>query len=106
MALYLGHVPVLTIMIIGRWKSDAFLRYIRKQVALFSENLTDRMLDVDSFFTTPEPLLLILKMAQVGVGESTIINLQSLVTNPSPGRNYENGGRGEDLCRLESRNNL
>lgn len=54
MALYLGHVPVLTIMIIGRWKSDAFLRYIRKQVALFSENLTDRMLDVDSFFTTPD----------------------------------------------------
>ena len=54
MALYLGHVPVLTIMIIGRWKSDAFLRYIRKQVALFSENLTDRMLTVDSFFTTPD----------------------------------------------------
>ena len=51
---YLAGVPVLTIMIIGRWKSDAFLRYIRKQVALFSQNLTDKMLQVSSFFTMPD----------------------------------------------------
>ena len=54
MALFLAGVPVLTIMIIGRWKSDAFLRYIRKQIALFSQNLTDKMLQVDSFFTMPD----------------------------------------------------
>ena len=54
MALFLAGVPVLTIMIIGRWKSDAFLRYIRKQVALFSQNLTDKMLQVNSFFTMPD----------------------------------------------------
>ena len=54
MALFLAGVPVLTIMIIGRWKSDAFLRYIRKQVALFSQNLTDKMLQVTSFFTMPD----------------------------------------------------
>ena len=76
MALYLGHVPVLTIMIIGRWKSDAFLRYIRKQVALFSENLTDRMLEVDSFFTTPD-----------------FDRIQQAATNssPTPPLNTENG---------------
>ena len=28
--------PVFTIMMIGRWSSDAFLRYIRKQVEQFS----------------------------------------------------------------------
>eukprot|EP00956_Cyclotella_meneghiniana_P025476 scaffold53298_cov92-Cyclotella_meneghiniana.AAC.1 len=31
MAMYLGEVPVYTIMMLGRWSSDAFLRYIRKQ---------------------------------------------------------------------------
>ena len=30
MAMYLGECPVYTIMMIGRWSSDAFLRYIRK----------------------------------------------------------------------------
>jgi hypothetical protein len=37
MAMHLAEVPVYTIMIIGRWSSDAFLRYIRKQVAQFSQ---------------------------------------------------------------------
>ena len=30
MAMYLGECPVYTIMMIGRWSSDAFLRYFRK----------------------------------------------------------------------------
>ena len=54
MTLFLAGVPVLTIMIIGHWRSDAFLHYIRKQVALFSQNLTDKMLQVDLFFTMPD----------------------------------------------------
>ena len=36
MQMYLGEIPVYTIMLIGRWSSDAFLRYIRKQVEQFS----------------------------------------------------------------------
>lgn len=32
MAIYLVEVAVYTIMLIGRWSSDAFLWYIRKQV--------------------------------------------------------------------------
>ena len=32
MAMYLDEVPVYTIMLNGRWSSDAFLLYIRKQV--------------------------------------------------------------------------
>ena len=32
MTMYLAGVPTFTIMMIGRWSSDAFLRYIRKQV--------------------------------------------------------------------------
>ncbi|KAL7466163.1 hypothetical protein ACHAXS_006462 [Conticribra weissflogii] len=40
MAMYLGECPVYTIMMIGRWSSAAFLRYIRKQVELFSHNVS------------------------------------------------------------------
>ena len=48
MAMNLGECPVYTIMMIGRWSSDAFLRYIRKQVEQFSHNVAQRML---RFFT-------------------------------------------------------
>lgn len=44
MAMYLDEVPVYTIMLIGRWSSDAFLLYIRKQVEQFSHNVSTRMI--------------------------------------------------------------
>ena len=44
MAMYLGECPVYVIMMIGRWSSDAFLLYIRKQVEQFSHNVSCRML--------------------------------------------------------------
>ncbi len=43
MAMYLGEYPVYTIMLIGRWSSNAFLWYIRKQVMEFSHNVSKRM---------------------------------------------------------------
>jgi hypothetical protein len=54
MSMYLAHVAVYTIMIIRRWSSDAFLRYIRKQVEMFSHNVSIRMLANEHFFTTPD----------------------------------------------------
>ncbi len=47
--MYLGEIPVYTIMLIGRWLSDAFLHYICKQVEQFSRNVTKRMLNFCSF---------------------------------------------------------
>eukprot|EP00984_Skeletonema_dohrnii_P016767 scaffold7500_cov75-Skeletonema_dohrnii-CCMP3373.AAC.3 len=44
MAMFLGECPVYVIMMIGRWSSDAFLRYIRRQVEQFSQNVSSRML--------------------------------------------------------------
>ena len=49
MSMYLGECPVYTIMMIGRWSSDAFLLYIRKQVEQFSHNVSIRMLRFESF---------------------------------------------------------
>ena len=43
MAMHLGECQVYTIMLIGRWSSDAFLRYIRKQIEQFSHNVAQRM---------------------------------------------------------------
>jgi hypothetical protein len=50
MAMYLAGVPAFTIMLIGRWSSDAFLRYIRRQVQEFSAGVSSKMLLTDEFF--------------------------------------------------------
>jgi hypothetical protein len=44
MAMYLGDVPMYSIMMLGRWLSDAFLRYIRKQVEQLSHNVSKCMI--------------------------------------------------------------
>jgi hypothetical protein len=53
MAMYLAHIPVFTIMLLGRWSSDAFLRYIRKQVKEFSNGVSSKMITKETFFTIP-----------------------------------------------------
>ncbi len=54
MQMYLGECPVYTIMLIGRWSSDAFLRYIRKQIEQFSHNVARRMLTFMSHRHIPD----------------------------------------------------
>ena len=54
MAMYLAGVPTFSIMMIGRWFSDSFLKYIRKKVKQFSDNISSRMLQNESYFTTPD----------------------------------------------------
>ena len=43
MAMALDDVPRFRIMMIGRWSSDAFLKYIRKQIDQFSHNISSQM---------------------------------------------------------------
>ena len=54
MEMYLGKVSVYTIMLMGRWSSDAFLRYIQKQVEQFSRDVSKQMLNFCSFHHIPE----------------------------------------------------
>ena len=49
MAMYLGGCPVYSIMLIGRWRSTAFLQYIRKQIAEFTFDVSQKMLTVPIF---------------------------------------------------------
>jgi hypothetical protein len=53
MAIYLAGIPVFTIMLLGRWSSDVFLRYIRKQVKEFSRGISSKMIQNEIFFTIP-----------------------------------------------------
>ena len=56
MFLYTQFVRTDKIMLQGRWKSDAFLVYIRKQVSEFSKGLSDLMIHMNNeYFTIPEP---------------------------------------------------
>jgi hypothetical protein len=52
MEMYLAGVPLYTIMLISRWPSDAFLRYIRRQVERFSKDVAQKMLTQLSLFST------------------------------------------------------
>jgi hypothetical protein len=54
MAMYLAGIPVYTIILIGRWYSNAFLLYIRKQVQEFSKGISQKMISNEHFFTIPE----------------------------------------------------
>ena len=54
MAMYMNNIPVYTIMLLGRWSSDAFLRYIRKQVEQFSANVSRRMIQKPLYHHVPE----------------------------------------------------
>jgi len=55
MFLYIQFVRTDKIMLQGRWKSDAFLTYVRKQVAEFSKGLSDVMIHMNNnYFTIPD----------------------------------------------------
>ena len=53
MAMFLASTPVYSIMLQGRWKSDAFMRYIRKEVLQSSTGISTRMLTFETFYTIP-----------------------------------------------------
>jgi hypothetical protein len=55
MAMYLAGVPVFLIMLIGRWSSTAFLKYIRKQVQEFSQGISSKVIEVQTFKHVQNP---------------------------------------------------
>lgn len=55
MAMFLDNTPIFLIMLVGRWSSDAFLKYIRKQVLETAKGISSRMLKNDLFHVLPSP---------------------------------------------------
>jgi hypothetical protein len=54
MGMFLAGTPVYTLMLMGRWSSDAFMHYIRKQVLKLSHGISSKMLTFDEFYTVPD----------------------------------------------------
>jgi hypothetical protein len=54
MGMFLAGTPIYTIMLMGRWSSDAFMRYIRKQVLQLSHGIAAKMLTYEEFYTVPD----------------------------------------------------
>jgi len=54
MGIFLVGTPIYTIMLMGRWSSDAFMRYIRKQVLQLSHGISTKMLTYNEFYTVPD----------------------------------------------------
>jgi len=54
MEMYLGKIPIHTIILIGRWSSNSFLCYIQKQVEQFLRNLVKKMLTFPSLGHIPD----------------------------------------------------
>jgi hypothetical protein len=57
MGMALAGTPTYIIMLMGRWSSDSFLRYIRKQVVQLSHGISSSMIKLDDFFTVPSTFL-------------------------------------------------
>jgi hypothetical protein len=57
MAVYLAGVPIFSIMLIGRWSSTAFLKYIQKQVQEFLHGILSKMIKIQSFKHVQNPLM-------------------------------------------------
>ena len=55
MAMKLNNVPTPTIMLIGRWSSNAFLLYIRMQVEQFSNNVSKAMIRNAAYHHVADP---------------------------------------------------
>ena len=51
MAMFLSGVPTIIIMRIGRWSSEAFLKYIREQVESFTFGVSKKMIRFEHFHT-------------------------------------------------------
>ncbi|MFN9982122.1 MAG: hypothetical protein ACK53Y_19505, partial [bacterium] len=54
MGMFLSGTPVYTIMLMGRWSSDAFMRYICKQILSLSHGIATKMLTYEQFYTVPD----------------------------------------------------
>ena len=75
MAMFLDNTPIFLIMLIGRWKSDGFLKHIRKQVLESCRGMSSRMLKNDLHHTLPSP--------SSTIGDPRIRNRNSFASNLS-----------------------
>ncbi len=95
MAMYLGGLPVYAIQLIGRWSSDSFMKYLRKQIEEFTLGISTKMLTMQVFRHVPSHALTNPQEPEYGMTASLMLE----------GHNYggrhlsqpEGTGRGETV---------
>ncbi len=88
MEMYLGEIPVYTIMLIGRWSSNAFFCYICKQVEQFLQNVAKRMLNFCSFRHIPD-----IHPRRISIDDPPGIHPQRMSTDDPRQRNHCNNAK-------------
>jgi hypothetical protein len=88
MGMFLSGTPVYTIMLLGRWSSDAFMRYIRKQVLSMSHGISSKMITYEEFYTIPD------FVHNAADGDIRTRNKTSLATTTSFSGSHTNMRRG------------
>jgi hypothetical protein len=76
MAMYLGEAPVFSIMMIRRWSSDAFKKYIRKQIKQFTLNVPKKMLIMQHFQHAPNATNSLSKKDEYGILASLMLKVR------------------------------
>ena len=84
MAMFMDDTPVFMIMLIKRWSSDAFLKYIRRQVLEFGKGMSRRMVKNEYLYSIPSH--------QTDINDPRTQNSNSFATNLSlaPSSNNHN----------------
>ena len=84
MAMFMDDTPVFMIMLMGRWSSDAFLKYLRRQVLEFSKGMSRRMVKNEYLYSIPNH--------QTDINDPRTQNPNSFATNLSlaPSSNNHN----------------
>ena len=77
MAMYLGGLPVYAIQLIGRWSSDAFMKYLRKQIEEFTLGVSTKMLTMQVFRHVPSHALTHPEKLNMGLLEDIVTQLLS-----------------------------
>ncbi len=54
MGMFLAGTTVYTIMLMGRWSLDTFMRYLRKQVISLSHGIASKLLTFEEFYDIPD----------------------------------------------------
>ncbi len=92
MGMFHAGTPVYTIMLIGHWSSDAFMRYLRKQVLALSHGIAAKMLTFEEFYTVPD------FVHTAADGDPRVRSITNLATTQSFNGSHVNMQRGLHLA--------
>jgi hypothetical protein len=81
MGMFLAGTPVYTIMLMGHWSSDVFMRYLRQHVLSLSHGIATKMLPFEEFYTVPDFVHTAADVDPRNRGNTNLATTQSFMTH-------------------------